>query len=183
MSEALKDYANTDLPTSEIALKYEVSPSTLTVWAKKAKLPLRGRGREMLKQPDARTREILELAEVMVLKDVGSRFGMSKQRVQKIVKRWKDWKRPRQSPFVPEDMILWKGKYYTVLEGGLHFGKVRDDKGLVIHNFYWNMRGTVAVKVDGEAMANRQANGHGKLKLKSRPKAKLKSKPKTKKRK
>jgi transposase-like protein len=174
MSDALKDYANTEIPTSEIATKYRVSPSTLTVWAKKAKVPLRGRGRSKLKQPNARTREILELAEVMVLEDVGGRFGMSKQRVAKIVKRWKDWKRPRQSPFVPEDVILWKGKYYTVLEGGLHFGKVKDEKGLVIHNFYWNMQGSLALKVDAESMAQRKLNGQHKAKPKVKAKAKKK---------
>jgi hypothetical protein len=90
------------------------------------------------------------------------------------VKRWKDWKRPRQSPFVPEDVILWKGKYYTVLEGGLHFGKVRDEKGLVIHNFYWNMQGSLALKVDAESMAQRKINGQHKAKPKVKTKAKKK---------
>jgi transposase len=153
MADALKEYANTALPTKEIAAKYDVSASTLTVWAKKAKIALRGRGRDKMRQPDARTREILQTAETLTLDETGKRFGMSKQRVQKIIKRWKDWQRPKQSPFVPDDVIQWKGKLYTVIEGGPMFGKVRDERNVTIHNFYWNMHGSQAIKVDAETQA------------------------------
>lgn len=149
MSDALKDYVNSPTtPVTTIAEKHGVSPSTLTVWARKAKIKLRGRGRERQRQPNAKTREILELAQTLTLEDVGKRFGMSKQRVGKIVKRWKGWEKPRQSPFVADDVIKWKGDLYKVIEPGVLFGKVVDQTGQVIHNFYWNMAGHLAVKVE-----------------------------------
>lgn len=149
MADALKDYVNNpSMSATDIAEKHGVSPSTLTVWAKKARIKLRGRGRQSLRQPSARTREILELAESLTLEEVGLRFGMKKQRVSKIVKRWKDWKKPTKAPFVVDDIVLWKGAYYKVLEAGTLFGKVVDQAGLIAHNFYWNLGGEQAVKVD-----------------------------------
>lgn len=159
MADALKEYVNTDTPTIEIAERYKVSPSTLTVWAKKAGIKLRGRGRDKMRQPDARTREILETAETLTLDETGKRFGISKARVGKIVKRWANWKRPEQSPFIPDEVILWKNKVYTVVEGGPLFGKVRDEKGVTIHNFYWNMHGSIATRATPEALAQLR-NGH-----------------------
>lgn len=149
MADALKDYVNSpNTSVTAIAEKHGVSPSTLTVWAKKANIRLRGRGRESQRQPGARTREILELADSLTLEDVGARFGMSKQRVSRIVKRWKDWKKPRQPPFVVDDIIQWRGTIYKVIEAGTLCGKVVDQAGGVVHHFYWNMAGTLAVKVD-----------------------------------
>lgn len=165
MADALKDYANTALHTKDIAVKYGVSPSTLTVWAKKAKVPLRGRGRDKQTQPDTRQRKILEMAEVITQAQVGKMFsGITKQRVSKIVKRWSGWKHPRQSPFQAEDVILWKGKFFTVLEGGVHCGRVRDDQGRIIHTFYWHMDGCIAQKVDPN-MA-KKTNGHRRARAK-----------------
>lgn len=149
MADALKDYVNSpNTPTSVIAKRHGVSPSTLTVWAKKAKLKLRGRGRESQRQPNARTRAILELAEALTLEEVGERYGMTKQRVSRIVRRWKDWKKPRQSPFVVDDVIQWKGEIFKVVEEGALFGKVITLDGQIMHNFYWNMQGSLAQRVD-----------------------------------
>jgi transposase-like protein len=149
MADALKDYVHCPtMSATAIAEKHGVSPSTLTVWAKKAKLRLRGRGRESQRQPSARTREILELAETLTLEDVGKRFGMTKQRVSRIVKRWKDWRKPQQSPFVIDDVIQWKGGLYKIIEAGSLYGKVIDQNGQIAHNFYWNLGGEQAIKVD-----------------------------------
>jgi transposase len=170
VADALKDYAhNLNEPTKEIAARHGVSPSSLTVWARNAKIGLRGRGREKAKQPDARQREILEMCETLVYEDVAERFGMTKQRVSKIVKRWKDWKRPKQSPFMPDDVVSWDGKLYKVLEGGPLFGKAVDEKGNIIHNFYWSIHGKIAMKVNSDLFKN----GH-KIKLKKAPKKKRK---------
>jgi transposase len=149
MADALKDYVGCPtMSATAIADKHGVSPSTLTVWAKKARIKLRGRGRNIQRQPSARTREILELAESLTLHAVGKRFGMKKQRVSKIVKRWKDWKKPSKSPFLVDDIVSWKGGLYKVLEAGPLFGKVVDQSGMIAHNFYWNLAGEMAVKVD-----------------------------------
>jgi transposase-like protein len=162
MADALKDYVNSpSTSVTAIAEKHGVSPSTLTVWAKKAKIRLRGRGRESQRQPSARTREILELADTLTQEEVGERFGMSKQRVSRILRRWKDWKKPRQSPFVVDDVIQWKGTLYKVIEPGALFGKVVDQAGQVVHNFYWNMAGSLAIKVD-PSLWNRKPSGRKK---------------------
>lgn len=159
MSDALKDYANTERPTKDIAEQYGVSASTLTVWAKKQGIQLRGRGRACQRQPDARTCEILEAAESLVLEDVGNMFGMSKQRVSKILRRWKGWKKPKDTPFEPGEQIVWKDQVFTVIQGGPIFGKVQNDKGEVIHNFYWTMNGYQAVRKSDYKPAT---NGHAK---------------------
>lgn len=148
MSEALKDYADPTRKTKDIAAKYGVSPSTLTVWARKAGLQLRGRGRDRSEEPDARTRAILEAAAALKQEDVAAKFGITKQRISKIVKRWKGWKKPTTAPFAIGDEIEWNRGIYTVLEAGPLFGIVRDSKGDVINPFYWNMRGFKAHKVE-----------------------------------
>lgn len=170
MSDALKDYVQTDRPTKEIAAKHGVSASTLTVWAKKQGIALRGRGRERQRQPNARTRQILELADTLVLEDVGARFGLSKQRVSKILRRWKGWKKPKETPFESGDAIMWKNQRFEVIEGGPLFGKVKNAKNEVIHNFYWTMGGHQAVREEDY----KASNGHvRKVKTKAPAKPKL----------
>lgn len=148
MSEALKDYADPTRKTKDIAAKYNVSASTLTVWARKAGIQLRGRGRDRNEEPDARTRAILEAAAALKQEEVAARFGITKQRISKIMKRWKGWKKPSTAPFAVGDVIEWNGAEYTVLEAQPLFGVVRDSTGDVINPFYWNMRGFRAHKVE-----------------------------------
>jgi transposase len=168
MSDALKDYVNTERPTKDIAAQYGVSASTLTVWAKKQGIALRGRGRERQRQPDARTREILEMAETLVLEDVGKAAGISKQRVSKILRRWKGWKKPKETPFEPGERIMWKDQEFEVIMGGPLFGKVKNMGGEIIHNFYWTMDGNQAVR-----KSDYKPNGHIR---KNKPKASRSSK-------
>ena len=148
MSEALKDYADPTRKTKDIASKYGVSPSTLTVWARKAGIPLRGRGRDRSEEPDARTRAILEAAASLKQEEVATRFGITKQRISKIVKRWKGWERPSVAPFAVGDVVEWIGAEYVVLEAGPLFGTVKNAAGDIIRNFYWNVRNSKAHKVE-----------------------------------
>lgn len=153
MADALKDYGDASFSARDIADKYGVSMSTLTVWARKAGVKLRGRGRTKQTQPDSNTRRILEAAEVMPQEVVGRQFGgVTKQRISKILKRWQNWRKPDRSPFVTEDVIRWKGKHFKVLQPGPLFGKVVNEHGEIMHNFYWHMGGSLAVKTDPSKM-------------------------------
>src|SRR4051812_41622740 len=99
-SRALAEYVNEPTkPVREIADKYGVSKGTLTVWAKNAGFKLRGRGRDKQTEPNMRTRKILERAAVATQEQAGKKFGVTKQRVSKLMRRWKHWKKPTTVPF------------------------------------------------------------------------------------
>ena len=161
VSQALRDYVKGELTTKEIARKYNVSQSTLTVWASNAGIKLRVRGRRRMDEPTTQQKEILSLAEVYTLEYVGEQFGMKKQGIQRIVKRWQNWMKPKHPPYKPGDIILWRGQQLTVLSAGLHSGMVTDAKGKTMRSFPWNHSGILPKKVgvnpkyasDGNAVA------------------------------
>ena len=93
----LRDFIQSTETTREIASRHGISQSTLTARAKRAGLPLRKRGRWQLLEPTANQKEILRLARTQTYAEVGSRFGLSKQRVSQLVRRWSDWKGPNGS--------------------------------------------------------------------------------------
>jgi len=139
MADALADYQQRELTTDEIAAKHGISSATLTVWAKKAGLPLRNRGRKKQEVPTPRQMEIIKLASVYKYDQVGARFGMHKQSIHRIVKRWRNWAEPRKAPFAPGDILLWRGKKFVVLEANHHDGTLREEKtGKEWKNFSWN---------------------------------------------
>jgi len=139
MSEALADYQKRELTTEEIAAKHSISSATLTVWAKKAGIALRNRGRKKQETPTARQMEIIKLASVYRYDQVGARFGMHKQSIHRIVKRWRNWAQPRKAPFEPGDILLWRGKRFIVIDANNHDGTLQDEKsGKRYVNFCWN---------------------------------------------
>lgn len=93
----LRDFINSKETTKEIAKRHGISPSTLTARAKRAGLPLRQRGRWQLTEPTAKQKQILRLVRTHTYAEVGSRFGMSKQRVSRLVGRWSGWTGPKGS--------------------------------------------------------------------------------------
>jgi len=138
MSLALTDYQNRSMTTEEISVKHGISTATLTVWAKKAGLPLRNRGRKAQEMPTPRQLEIIKLAAVYKYDQVGAKFGMAKQSIHRIVKRWKHYAQPRTAPFLPGDLLLWRGKKMTVLDANHQDGTLRDSNGKIYKNFAWN---------------------------------------------
>lgn len=138
MAAALIDYQNPDMTSEEVAVKHNVSAATLTVWAKKAGLALRSRGRKAQDRPSPRQLEIIKLASVYTYEQVGERFGMAKQSIHRIVKRWRNWMSPIKPPFDRGDMLLWRGKKFTVLEANNEEGTLVDERGKVFKNFAWN---------------------------------------------
>lgn len=139
MVAALADYQHKkDMTTEEIAAKHGVSTATLTVWAKKTGIPLRKRGRKCREQPSPRQLEIIKLASVYTYDQVGEKFGMAKQSIHRICKRWRGWASPKQAPFAPGDMLLWRGKKFTVVEANVDDGTLIDSRGKYYKNFAWN---------------------------------------------
>ena len=158
---ALDAYVRNDMTTREIAKLAKVSPSALTVWAMNAGLPLRSRGRRTQDEPSERQRQILEMCETSTDEEVGKHFGMFKQAVQRIRKRWVDHNKPKKPPFEPGDIIRWKGQRLTVMAASLHTGTLVDSKGRMYFQCRWVQRGFMPKKIGrNERYA---VNGHGAL--------------------
>jgi transposase len=138
MAKALADYMKGEMTVEDIAELRGISTATLTVWAKKAGLTLRPRGRRKQEVPTKHQLEIIRLASVYKYDEVGLRFGMHKQSIHRIVKRWRDWAQPKKAPFEPGDMLSWRGKKFTVIDANQHDGTLIDEKGTVWKNFAWN---------------------------------------------
>lgn len=139
MAAALVDYQKRELTVEEIAIKHFVSSATLTVWAKKAGLPLRNRGRKKQEAPNARQMEIIKLASVYRYDQVGERFKMAKQSVHRIVKRWRNWAQPQRAPYEPGDIVTWRNKRFIVIDADRQSGTLQDEKtGKRYVNFIWN---------------------------------------------
>lgn len=147
VAEALALYVKNELTTKAIADQFGISASTLTAWAQHAKLPLRSRGRRTQLEPNARQKAILEMAEYATYEQVGQQFGCEKQAVHRMVKRWKDWTKPKRPPFEPGDQIKWRGKTYKVLAASQNYGTLIDQKGDTLHQFRWNQGGRLPTKV------------------------------------
>src|ERR1035438_8695230 len=89
IEKALRDYQSSQMTTERIAKKYRVCTASLTVWAKRAGLPLRQRGRRRMTEPNSRQRAIIEMAGILKYSAVANAFGITKQGVYRIVRRWK----------------------------------------------------------------------------------------------
>lgn len=137
VAEALEDYKNKKLTTEDIAIKHKICAATLTVWAKKAGLPLRTRGRRELTAPTPRHLKILEMATVLKYDQIASKLGTHKQAVHRIVKRWKDYARPSRAPFAPGDVLLWGRKRLTVRDATVTEGTLVDEDGKIYKHFPW----------------------------------------------
>ena len=138
MAATLADYQKREMTTEEIAAKHGISTATITVWAKKAGLTLRQRGRRRQERPTAHQMEIIKLASLYKYDQVGARFMMHKQSVHRIVKRWRNWASPRQAPFAPGDILLWRGKRFTVIDANHQDGTLIDERNVLYKNFAWN---------------------------------------------
>jgi Homeodomain-like domain len=135
--EALAAYKANKLTSEQIAALYKICPATLTVWAKKAGFKLRTRGRRTLTQPTPRHLKILELAAHLRYDQIGAQFGMHKQQVHRIIKRWHSWTKPNGAPFKPGDILAWGKKRMTVIDAGATEGTLQDEKGLIYRHFTW----------------------------------------------
>jgi hypothetical protein len=85
---ALAEYQLGKMTLRQIARKYRVSKESLIKWAQKAALPPRRRGTPKRIQPTPHQKQILELIRIYEYEAVGKRFGVTKQEICRIAKRW-----------------------------------------------------------------------------------------------
>lgn len=90
LNSMLKDYVEGKKSVDAIAKHYGVTPGALTTRVKKLGLPLRGRGRWQREKPTPKQKQIIAFAAKESCQKAALKFGISKQRVSKIVSRWKD---------------------------------------------------------------------------------------------
>jgi len=84
-------YRHTNQTTVEIARGLKIHPSLVTYLAKRAGLPLRGRGARRHVEPSREVQELLLEAWTSTYAEAAARFDVSKQHVGHLVKRWKTW--------------------------------------------------------------------------------------------
>jgi hypothetical protein len=148
----LKAYREGEMYTREIARAFEVSTSTITGWAVKAGYKLRSRGLHKRIEPTVRQKKILEMVERNhSYKAIGKKFGMTKQAVHHVLRRWRRYRRPRRPPFGPGDVIQFQGRRYTVLAANLDNGTLLDEKGFKHRCFAWSRGGRTPRKVGFDA--------------------------------
>jgi transposase len=151
IAEALQLYRKGEMFTKDIARKFGVSQSTITVWAKAAGESLRTRGRNRMNQPTLRQRKIMEMAAIHDYDTVGRHFGITKQAVHRIVKRWAPHNKPKRPPYVPGDTLVWHNKKLTVLAAEVEHGTVIDQKGKIFRCFTWATGGRLPRKTGHNA--------------------------------
>ncbi|HEY5911660.1 MAG TPA: hypothetical protein VJA21_13755 [Verrucomicrobiae bacterium] len=98
-STVLREYQASDDTLETIGGRHGVPISTITCWAKKNEIPLRGRGRNLQKEPSYQNQQILFSLPGQTYDEVGRKFGITKSRVAGIVKRWRDWAKESHLPF------------------------------------------------------------------------------------
>ena len=84
-------YLESDATSKQIAKRFGVSPSTLTVWAKDLGVALRSRGRRRQDEPTSLQKQILRQAWHYTYETVARRHGMKKQSIGRLVKHWWTW--------------------------------------------------------------------------------------------
>jgi transposase-like protein len=87
----LRMYLDQRNTISRIARRFEVSNASVTNAAKRAGLTLRIRGRRRQTCPPPEIQEMLLEAWTASYENVARRFGLTRQRVGQVVKRWRDW--------------------------------------------------------------------------------------------
>ena len=91
VDQILRDYQDPTITVHGIGQRHKVSLARITWLARRAGLPLRGRGRRPSAKPSARHLEILEAVRHATMAEVGHSYGCSKQRIFQVVDRWRDW--------------------------------------------------------------------------------------------
>jgi hypothetical protein len=128
-AEALRDYQRGDR-LKDIALRYGVSTTAISLWALWSGLPRRKRGKWAKDWPDARDIEIVQAVRSIVngkptYKQIGAMFGnMSRAGIHRVYAKWKDWK--LRCRFKKGEVIRYEGRYFKMIEPGIFGGVVQN---------------------------------------------------------
>lgn len=84
-------YRKGEKTTAEIARCHGIHPSLVTYMAKRAGLPLRGRGSRPHREPSLEAQQALLEAWTNTYTAAAARCNVTKQHIGQLVKRWKAW--------------------------------------------------------------------------------------------
>lgn len=90
----MDEYRSGRFTNITLARSHSVSPSTISHWARNANLKQKPRGRRCLDKPSITHQEIIQLSAHLTLAKIAERFGVSRQRVHQILKRWNHLRPP-----------------------------------------------------------------------------------------
>jgi transposase len=85
----LQDYQSSNLTVPELAARHQVSLPTIAKWVRQSGVPRRPRGRRPLAQPTPTHRRVIELSAGLNGHEISKQVGLSRQRVNQILHRWK----------------------------------------------------------------------------------------------
>ena len=91
VQQALLEYESNRTTTAEIAAKVGVSKSTITFWARRARLRQRHTGRRLVEVPSVYHRQILRQAMFLSFAEIARRNNTTRQNIDRILQRWKAW--------------------------------------------------------------------------------------------
>ncbi len=157
VSKVLRDYQDAEIRTSEIARRYGISPATITLWARKAGLQMRTRGRKLQDTPTERQRAIIRTATTVSINEAVRQFGVHKQHVSRLVRRWRGWSTNDKPPFERGDIVLRLGERVTVLRAFPEYGVVLKHDKSVSRNWAWSKKGVMSKKVGENALFSASA--------------------------
>jgi hypothetical protein len=148
--KAISDYKRGD-HLKHIAVRYCISVGTVSLWAKKAGLARRKRGRRHEAVPSDQALQIVAAVNAVVdgsptLDELGRKFGYTRAGIHRIYHKWKNY--VPKAPFEVGDIIRFAGVDFKVLTAGVHGGQVRALKtGKVTCINWWKNKSLFAVKL------------------------------------
>ena len=148
--KSVADYERGD-QLKHIAVRYNVSVGTVSLWAKKAGLTRRKRGCRHKMTPSEADMRIVAAVKAVVegkptLDELGDRFGYTRAGIHRIYCKWKNWK--PTIPFKPGDLIRFAGTDFEVVKANVFDGTVRSVKtGKTTRINWWRNKEFFAVKL------------------------------------
>jgi hypothetical protein len=148
-AKALAEYVGGDR-LNEIAIRYGISTTAISLWAKKAGLERRRQGCRVKVWPEPREMEIVAAVKAVsngkpTLEQIGKPWKLSRAAVHRIYRKWRDWEPPVK--FQRGDRIRFGRRDYEVVQPGRLQGKVRDLKANIEITIDWHTKGQTAVKL------------------------------------
>ncbi len=128
--KAVADYKRGD-KLKHIAVRYDISVGTVSLWAKKAGIARRKRGCCHKTMPSDYDLQIVAAVNAVeegkpTLDEIGNRFGYTRAGIHRIYHKWKNW--TPSVPYKKGDLIRFAGTDYEIIEAGAFDGSVRSVK-------------------------------------------------------
>jgi transposase len=92
--DAIRDYRTGTFTYHQLAKKHGVSPATICLWIRRAGLQPPPRGRPPFEKPTATHQKIIQIASTLTGEEIAQKLGVSRQRVNKVLHRWQQFRPP-----------------------------------------------------------------------------------------